>query len=322
MVQMLPVASGKGGVGKTVFTANLGVSLARSGKTVVLVDLDLGGSNLHTCLGIRNRHPGIGHLLQKQERNLAALLVPTEIRRLHFIPGDALMPGTANLSYHHKRKIIRELGNLPADYVLLDLGSGTSYNTVDFFLASPTGIVVITPETTSILNAYSFLKMVLFRMLERMFPRGSREREIVHDFLATRIEASESSFEKLVRLLAQEFPESADEARRRMRSLLVMVVVNMGESPADLNLAGRLRSVAGRNLNLELEYIGFLRTDPAIRRSVLERRPAVLARPDCLYSRSLFSTAQRLLAKKATATLGLHEPEEDLVELAREIRDD
>jgi flagellar biosynthesis protein FlhG len=320
MVRILPVASGKGGVGKTVFTANLGVSLARQGKTVVLVDLDLGGSNLHTCLGIRNRHPGIGNLIQRQERNLSALLVPTQIRRLHFIPGDALLPGTANLSYQQKRKIIRELRQLPADFVLLDLGSGTSYNTVDFYLTSATGIVVITPETTSILNAYSFLKTVLFRVLELTFPRGGRERQIVREFLARRIEGSEASFDALLDLVAREFPSSAAEARRRVRTLSVMVVVNMGDSPADLDIAGRLRSVARRNLDLELDYIGILRTDPAIRRSILERRPAVLTNPECPYSLSLANTARRLVAKGSVAPPAPHEPDEDMVALARELQ--
>ncbi|HPE35715.1 MAG TPA: P-loop NTPase, partial [Spirochaetales bacterium] len=56
MGTVIPVASGKGGVGKTVVAANLGLALSALGKTVVLVDLDLGGANLHTVLGVRNRH--------------------------------------------------------------------------------------------------------------------------------------------------------------------------------------------------------------------------------------------------------------------------
>ncbi len=58
MNTIIPIASGKGGVGKTIFTANLGIALANKGKTVIAIDLDLGSSNLHTCLGIKNRHPG------------------------------------------------------------------------------------------------------------------------------------------------------------------------------------------------------------------------------------------------------------------------
>ncbi|MCK7483987.1 MAG: P-loop NTPase [Candidatus Moduliflexus flocculans] len=67
MVTLIPIASGKGGVGKTVLAANLGVCLAALGRTVVLADLDLGGANLHTCLGVKNRNPGIGALAWRQE---------------------------------------------------------------------------------------------------------------------------------------------------------------------------------------------------------------------------------------------------------------
>ena len=73
MVRLLPIASGKGGVGKSVISANLGLALSRAdrsghpGRTVVLVDLDLGASNLHTFLGMKNKHAGIGALVWKKE---------------------------------------------------------------------------------------------------------------------------------------------------------------------------------------------------------------------------------------------------------------
>ena len=96
---LIPIGSGKGGVGKTVFAANLGVVLASRGKTVVLVDLDLGGANLHTCLGVRNTHPGVGSIVWKKEKRLENLIVPTGVDRLFLVPGDNLLPGTANLDF-------------------------------------------------------------------------------------------------------------------------------------------------------------------------------------------------------------------------------
>ena len=61
---IIPIASGKGGVGKSFITANLAIALAKLGKQVIVADLDFGGSNLHTCLGIHNTHPGIGDFLR------------------------------------------------------------------------------------------------------------------------------------------------------------------------------------------------------------------------------------------------------------------
>jgi flagellar biosynthesis protein FlhG len=88
MQYLVPIASGKGGVGKTLLAAQSGASLWRcSKKTVILIDLDLGGSNLHTVLGIRNRHPGIGHFIYRKVDSVEQLVVPTSQERLFFIPG-------------------------------------------------------------------------------------------------------------------------------------------------------------------------------------------------------------------------------------------
>ena len=132
MNTIIPIASGKGGVGKTIFTANLAITLAKMGKTVIVVDLDLGSSNLHTCLGIKNRHPGIGNFIFDKGTSLESLIVKTEIDRLYFIPGDSLIPGTANMQYFVKQKLIKGINNLVADYILLDLGAGSSFNIIDF----------------------------------------------------------------------------------------------------------------------------------------------------------------------------------------------
>jgi flagellar biosynthesis protein FlhG len=86
---IIPVASGKGGVGKSVITANLSVSLAEKGCRVVAVDLDLGGSNLHTCLGLDNNNPGIGDYLRAHYGDLDELLVDTYHPNLKFLAGDA-----------------------------------------------------------------------------------------------------------------------------------------------------------------------------------------------------------------------------------------
>ena len=61
---IIPVAGGKGGVGKSFVTANLAVALAQRGHRTIAVDLDLGNSNLHSLLGLENRYPGVGEYLR------------------------------------------------------------------------------------------------------------------------------------------------------------------------------------------------------------------------------------------------------------------
>ncbi len=299
MNTIIPIASGKGGVGKTLLAANLGLALAGRGKTVVLVDLDLGASNLHTCLGIKNSQRGIASLILKQEKKLENLVVGTGFERLHFIPGDNLLPGAANLEYFAKSRILRELGKLPADYVLLDLGAGTSYNVVDFFLLSFRGIVVVKPEITSVMNAYSLLKTCVYRMLFRSFPKKSPERERIAAFTAERVEGSGRSFLDLARDLARDFPDSAASALGQLSGFVPRVVANQARSAEDAPVLKKLRETVSRNLGVGLEFAAFAPDDPRVPPSVAARRPILATKPDADYSRAVADFASALVERGA-----------------------
>lgn len=319
MTNILPIASGKGGVGKSVVAANLGVALALRGKTVILVDLDLGASNLHTFLGVKNTHAGLGSYIQKQERNIEALIVDTDIPRLYLVPGDVLIPGTANLPYFTKQRIIKQLNELIADFVLLDLGSGTAFNTVDFFLSSTAGVVVTSPETTAILNAYSFLKTALFRLLYRSFPAKSPERETIQAFMGERIEGSAIGFSSLVDSLMAIDPESGRLARDRLAGFLPRVVLNMGRSTHDFTLGGKLRQIAGKNLEIGIEYIGYIRSDRSVHLSILKRQPAILLEPNSVFTSDIYGLADRLISRPVPEAPFLHDGDEDIQSLQAEM---
>ncbi len=319
MTTVIPIASGKGGVGKTIISANLGILLAKAGKAVVLVDLDLGASNLHTCLGVKNTNLGIGNYVYKQAESLESLLVPTDFGRLYLIPGDSLLPGTANLPFFRKRRIVKELSELVADFVILDLGAGSNYNTVDFFLTSLTGIVVVTPETTSILNAYSFIKTALFRMLHRSFPAKSDERKLIQEFSAGRLEGDDTSIGNLVERLGTISRGSGAHAREKLDSFMPRVIVNMGRQQHDLELGARLRRVVRRNLGTDIEYIGFVAHDDNVGLSVARRHPYADMAPESPFARTLGGTAKRLINTPVPQTPQLFEDDEDLAEIAEEM---
>lgn len=319
MTTILPVASGKGGVGKTVFVANLGISLARKGKTVLLIDLDLGGSNLHTCLGMSNKQSGVGNYIYKSESSLEALIVRTDFPQLYFISGDSLLPGTANLNYFTKKKIIQQMHDLIADFIIIDLGAGTAYNTLDFFLVSTKGLLVTTPETTSILNAYSFIKSALYRLLYRSFPPHSKERDRIYDFITDKIEGTDTSFRNLIDTLRGISAESGELAGQRLTSLYPRIILNMGRSPQDIALGSKLREIVGNNLGLEVEYIGFIGYEELVRRSILERTPTTINYPDSAFGKQIDQIAQKLIATPVPKEPKLFEADEDLKELAKEI---
>ena len=153
----IPVASGKGGVGKSFLTANLAIALAERGHQTIAVDLDLGGSNLYSFLGLPNRFPGIGDFIKTKGGEISDFLVSTDISNLKFLPGDGKTPFMANITYAQKIKLISQLKNLTADYILLDQASGSAYNTLDFFSITPISMVVTTPEYPAVMNMMIFL---------------------------------------------------------------------------------------------------------------------------------------------------------------------
>jgi flagellar biosynthesis protein FlhG len=318
MQYRIPVASGKGGVGKTLLSANLGISLAQQNKTVILVDLDLGGSNLHTVLGIRNRHEGIGHFINRKVDTLEQLVVPTKQERLFFISGDGLFSGTANLPYWRKLAILKELETLTADFVIMDLGSGTTFNTLDFFLTTTAGLVVTTPDTTAILNAYSFLKAGMFRLLHRTFPGKSAERQCVLDFMQEKVEGGDRTLQTLVSQIADIDPASGQAAQGALETFRPRVVMNMGRTAGDIQLGGRLRQVVRNNLQTDVEFIAYFPYDELASRSALERSPTLLTYPQSHFARAVQQCAARLIHEPVPDAPRLFPDDEDLKELAED----
>ncbi len=321
MNTILPIAGGKGGIGKTIFASNLGVALAQLGKTTLLVDLDLGSSNLHTCLGIKNRHPGIGSYIYKKAEDLQSLVVESDVPKLFFIPGDSLYPGTANLPYFTKQKILKELYALPADYVILDLGAGSAYNTIDFYLSSSAGIILTTPETTAILSAYSFLKSTVFRLLFRSFKAKSREREIIREFVSEPIEGNSTSFTDLIPKLAEISQESAQHAQEQLASFFPRVVLNLGNSNKDFAIGSKLREITGKNIGVGMEYIGFLPNEPQVARSIFERKPHMILQPQSPFSQAVTTVARKLAVSVPRKNPQLYSDDEDIRELKKEFAD-
>jgi flagellar biosynthesis protein FlhG len=318
MQHLIPIASGKGGVGKTLLAANLGIALAQQKKTVILVDLDLGGSNLHTILGIRNKHAGVGHFIYKQAESLEQLVVETAQPRLFFIPGDGLFSGTANLPYYRKLAILKQLEELTADFVVLDLGSGSTYNTIDMFLTSSSGLVVTTPDTTAILNAYSFLKSSMLRLLQRSFPARSRERKMVMDFSQQKVEGEQRDLHMIAGEIDRIDPESGRIAHRALKGFHPRVVMNMGRSAGDIRLGTRLREVVRKNLKTDVEFIAYLPHDDLASRSPLERNPTLLRYPTCAYANAVTKCASRIILDPQPDMPPLFEDNEDLRELAQQ----
>ena len=294
----IPVGGGKGGVGKTFLVANLGAALARAGYRVVAVDADLEGANLHTCVGVSDPGPSLADFVAGRVDDVASLLVDTPIPNLRILAAthghlDHPQPG------HSERvRLMRQLRELDADFVLLDLGAGTHPAVLDYFMIGEAGLVVITPEPTSLENAYTFLRAAFYRRLQ-LAMSSHRVRDAVALAMDERNERGIRTPVDLLREVRTIDPAEGARFVETMQAFRPRLVVNEARSAEDVKLGFSVRSVCRKFFGIEAEYLGYVNHDEAARLSVLGRRPVVEAFPRSDAAIYLERVARKLLASLA-----------------------
>jgi len=321
MGMILSLASGKGGVGKSVLSANLAWLLAETGKRVVLADLDLGGTNLHTVLGFKNTNPGIGAFIDNKDAHLSDLLIPTGNSLLQFLPGDGLLPGAANLPFLRKLRILKELASLDTDIVVMDLGAGSSYNTVDLFLGGHAGFVVTTPEPTALLNAYGFIKTCLFRLLSGSVPAKHPLRaDVRKHFCSTSGDGHENEdhagISKFLDYAATIDPQKAAVMKARAQAFSPRIVINAGKELEEIKLGAKLRKSCTNNLGVNIEYLAYLPWDDGVRASIIARKLLCQTSPEAPFTKAVRNLAERVITSDLTKPAQPYGAFEDLQELA------
>ncbi|HYF93942.1 MAG TPA: MinD/ParA family protein [Symbiobacteriaceae bacterium] len=160
--RVIAVTSGKGGVGKTNLSINLGHALISAGHEVILLDADLGLANADILLGTVPPYH-LGHLL-RGERDIQELIHRTP-GKLKLISGGSGVSELANIPEDRLRFFVAALRKLDgqADYLILDTGAGLSHTVQEFVLAADQVVVVTTPEPTSLADGYATIKMLAAR---------------------------------------------------------------------------------------------------------------------------------------------------------------
>ncbi len=293
-MQIIPIASGKGGVGKSLLSANLAIALGQAGKKVLLIDLDLGSSNLHLVIGQTSPKKGIGTYLTGQSA-FEDIIVPTDYENVYFIAGDSEIPGLTSLKAGKKNDLIRRFQSLNYDYLILDLGAGTHLTILDMFLLSPQGILVTAPTVTATLNGYLFLKNIVFRMMYNTFKKGSPAYYKLEELKKDPTSLQKLYIPKLFETLIQIDPKNAELFKKRMDEFHPRMVLNMIDDPKDADRAQRIRHSCQEFLGMNIEHLGVVYRDTMQDKALSSRLPVIIYKPQSLISQAIYRIADKII---------------------------
>jgi flagellar biosynthesis protein FlhG len=293
---VISIGGGKGGIGKTLLTANLGMCFAKAGMKVVLVDADLGGSNLHTCLGIEFPDVSLSDFVQRRVEKIEEVIIETGVDGLGLISGAQDFLGSANIKYTQKIRMLRQVCRINTDVVLMDLGGGTSFNVLDFFLVSDLGIVMMVPEPTSLENSYRFIKSAFYRLL-RHREKSLPFRKVIDGAMENRNDLGIRTPYDLIRVVSKMDPERGDAYRDWMLGFRPLLVINQVRSHEDEELGTAVRAACRKYFGIDLDYLGHIAYEDSVWRAVRRRSAFLQENPDSAISNSFWTIARAVMAR-------------------------
>jgi flagellar biosynthesis protein FlhG len=289
--RIIAVGGGKGGSGKSLIAANIGIYLATLGKKVVLVDADLGGANLHTFVGVERPPVTLGDFFGRRVSRVEDAIVETQIPGLGLVSGEGDPSWMANTRPSQRARLLQQVAQIHTDYLIVDLGPGSGATALDFFLIADVGLLVVVPEPTSVENTYRFVKSAFLRRLRR--PGFEAALGALHEG----DRAFEGGIPAPIDILVHTHDgELAGRLLAEMRLARARIVVNQVRAKSDVELGPALASAARRRLGVPIDYLGHLEQDDAVWLAVRKRRPLLVESPESRVAKCIERLTRRLLA--------------------------
>jgi flagellar biosynthesis protein FlhG len=300
--RVIAVTGARGGAGRTVIASNLALYLSTIGRKVVLVDADPSGANLHTCLGMRKPISLLRAGRLGVRRAGSGLIEEVTVRTPY--PGLRLLhagldePGLAAGRSERLAKLISKMRGVDTDYVVIDMGVGTSRDVVDAYLAADMALFVTLPEPSALENTYQFFRAAFVRFVRQRAKEAGE-----HDVLQKHLRAlgSAPSPLDLYRELTRQRAPAAAVVREAMEAFRPYLIINQTRLRADLQLGFDMQSAGLRRLGLSIEYMGHIDHDDTVWTCGRNRRPLLLEVPGAKSSKKLEKIARRVLALEPAA---------------------
>lgn len=272
---IISVGGGKGGVGKSVVAANLAVAMANEGHRVALVDGDLGAANLHTLFGLTQAGPTLQDFIDHHVDSLEGARVETGVRRLSLVRGANAVFGAANPTHASKQRLMRHVAALDAEVIVVDVGAGTAFNQLDLFDLADARLVVLTPQLTSVENAYGFVKAAVFRALAPVLK--------AHGFGDVLDGPAHAEAVKLPGFIAEVracSPKLGAELDQVLCGFGLTLFGNLMHEPREAAVFQGVARMMRDFLSLEVPVLAVASTSRAVHESVNHRRPALVTNPN------------------------------------------
>lgn len=291
------IGGGKGGTGKTFLAANLGVCLSKQGKRALLVDADLGCANLHTALGVEAPTATLSDCVKGKTRSIREVLLETGLPNLHLISGAHDFLEIANPKYVEKQRFIRQVQDLDYEFIILDLGAGTSFNILDFFLMADHGLLIVIPEPTSIENVYRFMKSAFYRKFKRVV-KDPHIRELITTAMDQKNERGIRTPHDLIQQVGMLNPVVGGRLLEAMSTFTPKLVVNQVRSKDDISLGFSMRSSCSKYFGIQVEYLGYIEHDDCVWQSTKKKRALMSEYPYSGAARCLERVTHNLLKQE------------------------
>jgi len=288
------VGGGKGGTGKSLISASLAVELIKMGKKVILVDADLGGANLHTCLGIKHPSITLADFINKKVKELKDVLIDSPVDGLRMISGASDLLNIVNPNYSQKMRLIKNIRLLPVEYIIIDIGAGTSFNVLDFFLISNSGILVVSPEPTSIENVYHFLKNSILRKL-RISLAPTYVRKKIKRVIDENVDGEFRTIYKLIDLVTDIDEKSGEWLIKEIEKFNPILILNQVRTEEEIFIGKAIKDIAKKYLGININYIGYISYDEKVYQSIKKFKPFIIEYPNCQASINISMVAKKLL---------------------------
>ncbi len=246
--------------------------MAKKNKKTLIVDLDLGGANVHTYLGIQPTGPNLKDYLNSKVSRIEDVISGTNNSNLFFIKGLDDWSSDLRISNEKTDTMIRAIQSCEFDCVIFDLAAGTHNETINFFLNCNKQVIVTTPEPTSIENSYQFLK----KAFHKTVMETSKELKCLDEI--TKLLNHKERFNiktpaQLIAFLVEKEPELGSILEKRIQSIVPRILINQARSHQDQVLGNSIEKICTQYFNMKCEALGYVNYDSVVWQSLRSMKP-------------------------------------------------